>query len=167
MIRRPPRSTLFPYTTLFRSRGARQLPQLRSHPHGSGAKGDPRAHHAGRLQQAAGWRGRTWRAADPARVVQCDLRCNGQENPSATDTRSAGAFKREHRTTVVRRTTSTRSSSLALVLTSSWAIRPAPERHHVAESGHFYLARSGHFHLAATGQRLIRKITSTRFPLLP
>jgi len=59
----------------------------------------PRAHHAGRLQQAAGWRGRTWRAADPARVVQCDLRCNGQENPSATDTRSAGAFKREHRTT--------------------------------------------------------------------
>src|SRR2546426_8219033 len=26
MIRRPPRSTLFPYTTLFRSRGARKLP---------------------------------------------------------------------------------------------------------------------------------------------
>src|SRR3712207_6937552 len=25
MIRRPPRSTLFPYTTLFRSRGARRL----------------------------------------------------------------------------------------------------------------------------------------------
>src|SRR2546426_7820516 len=25
MIRRPPRSTLFPYTTLFRSRGAREL----------------------------------------------------------------------------------------------------------------------------------------------
>src|SRR2546430_10474190 len=29
MIRRPPRSTLFPYTTLFRSR--RQLPRLRRH----------------------------------------------------------------------------------------------------------------------------------------
>src|SRR5258706_11399582 len=32
MIRRPPRSTLFPYTTLFRSRGheeARQLPRFR------------------------------------------------------------------------------------------------------------------------------------------
>src|SRR3712207_9573864 len=28
MIRRPPRSTLFPYTTLFRSRGAVRLPQL-------------------------------------------------------------------------------------------------------------------------------------------
>src|SRR3712207_7962713 len=26
MIRRPPRSTLFPYTTLFRSRGAGELP---------------------------------------------------------------------------------------------------------------------------------------------
>src|SRR5436853_4533621 len=26
VIRRPPRSTLFPYTTLFRSRGLRQLP---------------------------------------------------------------------------------------------------------------------------------------------
>src|SRR2546430_4513018 len=27
MIRRPPRSTLFPYTTLFRSRGARHVPR--------------------------------------------------------------------------------------------------------------------------------------------
>src|SRR3712207_6938666 len=30
MIRRPPRSTLFPYTTLFRSPCPRQPPQLRS-----------------------------------------------------------------------------------------------------------------------------------------
>src|SRR2546430_4446734 len=30
MIRRPPRSTLFPYTTLFRSAGCRQLPRLYS-----------------------------------------------------------------------------------------------------------------------------------------
>src|SRR5438309_6088177 len=29
MIRRPPRSTLFPYTTLFRSRPSRQYPHLR------------------------------------------------------------------------------------------------------------------------------------------
>src|SRR5256885_2768220 len=28
MIRRPPRSTLFPYTTLFRSEGIRQRPQF-------------------------------------------------------------------------------------------------------------------------------------------
>src|SRR5258706_2134333 len=36
MIRRPPRSTLFPYTTLFRSsahRDARELAVLRAHPH--------------------------------------------------------------------------------------------------------------------------------------
>src|SRR5260370_24007450 len=37
MIRRPPRSTLFPYTTLFRSRRAVQL----QHPHGPA----PRAVH--------------------------------------------------------------------------------------------------------------------------
>src|SRR5438093_7307245 len=30
MIRRPPRSTLFPYTTLFRSNAARQLPAGRA-----------------------------------------------------------------------------------------------------------------------------------------
>src|SRR3712207_9112780 len=30
MIRRPPRSTLFPYTTLFRSEPARACPRLRS-----------------------------------------------------------------------------------------------------------------------------------------
>src|SRR3712207_7625436 len=32
MIRRPPRSTLFPYTTLFRSRGAvRRVPDMEDH----------------------------------------------------------------------------------------------------------------------------------------
>src|SRR5258705_8089831 len=38
MIRRPPRSTLFPYTTLFRSQGARgRLPAV--HPNAGGASG--------------------------------------------------------------------------------------------------------------------------------
>src|SRR5260370_29752296 len=32
MIRRPPRSTLFPYTTLFRSRSRRTIPQPRESP---------------------------------------------------------------------------------------------------------------------------------------
>src|SRR5258707_4489342 len=32
MIRRPPRSTLFPYTTLFRSRGRAQLRELAKEP---------------------------------------------------------------------------------------------------------------------------------------
>src|SRR2546425_9138595 len=40
MIRRPPRSTLFPYTTLFRSHGALDVP--------AGAAGSPRA-RPGRL----------------------------------------------------------------------------------------------------------------------
>src|SRR5256885_5694471 len=35
MIRRPPRSTLFPYTTLFRSSGGAERPRrLRRNPHG-------------------------------------------------------------------------------------------------------------------------------------
>src|SRR6266849_9067328 len=33
MIRRPPRSTLFPYTTLFRSRGGRQRVRVCRFPH--------------------------------------------------------------------------------------------------------------------------------------
>src|SRR3712207_7297766 len=46
MIRRPPRSTLFPYTTLFRSRGGRhRAGQGRAHRQGlGGAEGDPRDH---------------------------------------------------------------------------------------------------------------------------
>src|SRR3712207_7081836 len=40
MIRRPPRSTLFPYTTLFRSRGAETCPRpLRHRPGDLGADG--------------------------------------------------------------------------------------------------------------------------------
>src|SRR2546425_8748918 len=60
MIRRPPRSTLFPYTTLFRSRrrgavagdcdGAQNQPDYRG-THGS----------HGLLLQGAGSRGREWR----------------------------------------------------------------------------------------------------------
>src|SRR3712207_7492214 len=32
MIRRPPRSTLFPYTTLFRSKGGMQIASVGTHP---------------------------------------------------------------------------------------------------------------------------------------
>src|SRR5256885_8098278 len=43
MIRRPPRSTLFPYTTLFRSRGDVRGLCLgaRAHPHGRGGGATP------------------------------------------------------------------------------------------------------------------------------
>src|SRR3712207_6960569 len=43
MIRRPPRSTLFPYTTLFRSFGDRQLQPSR----GRALQGDGRRRHRG------------------------------------------------------------------------------------------------------------------------
>src|SRR3712207_7034558 len=52
MIRRPPRSTLFPYTTLFRSAGRQLLPEA-AHPrmvaallgHGQAAATGPRRRH--------------------------------------------------------------------------------------------------------------------------
>src|SRR3989442_10487618 len=40
MIRRPPRSTLFPYTTLFRSRGLRGVDQALGRPGPGGAADD-------------------------------------------------------------------------------------------------------------------------------
>src|SRR5215813_4860815 len=49
MIRRPPRSTLFPYTTLFRSR--QRAPRLRSDWHGCGRARLPRSEeHTSELQ---------------------------------------------------------------------------------------------------------------------
>src|SRR2546430_12400963 len=46
MIRRPPRSTLFPYTTLFRSAGGRDLAHLPCHDGGIPARVRP----AGRIE---------------------------------------------------------------------------------------------------------------------
>src|SRR2546430_11214425 len=51
MIRRPPRSTLFPYTTLFRSQRGHRVDRLRARSRGAAP---PR----GRLWLAAGRRGR-------------------------------------------------------------------------------------------------------------
>src|SRR2546426_10479269 len=48
MIRRPPRSTLFPYTTLFRSNEAR------GHPKGERAPADLRTGHRARVRLACG-----------------------------------------------------------------------------------------------------------------
>src|SRR5260370_15774131 len=55
MIRRPPRSTLFPYTTLFRSRGARRDGRARNDAHwpraGGGLARPPRSEeHTSELQ---------------------------------------------------------------------------------------------------------------------
>src|SRR2546422_2114984 len=55
MIRRPPRSTLFPYTTLFRSRSAPSSPRTGSAPRGTSP------YRAGcRDDLEAGWRVRSW-----------------------------------------------------------------------------------------------------------
>src|SRR2546427_5121356 len=58
MIRRPPRSTLFPYTTLFRSRGAR----ARGRPSRPDPPAAHRRDHAGLKRAAAG------RSADGAAI---------------------------------------------------------------------------------------------------
>src|SRR3712207_7474922 len=55
MIRRPPRSTLFPYTTLFRSRPGRRLPEPQPLPlpvDGDLAHGHPGAVRGERLARA-------------------------------------------------------------------------------------------------------------------
>src|SRR2546429_884203 len=51
MIRRPPRSTLFPYTTLFRSRDAPRAPRDRCK--GPGGKGSPGC-RVGRAERGGG-----------------------------------------------------------------------------------------------------------------
>src|SRR5256885_12225065 len=50
MIRRPPRSTLFPYTTLFRSRAPDPAPGCRRH--SSAARGTPRDRKSTRLNSS-------------------------------------------------------------------------------------------------------------------
>src|SRR3712207_7329020 len=52
MIRRPPRSTLFPYTTLFRSRGAREKERTRGHGDAENGPG-PRSPGRGRGEGVA------------------------------------------------------------------------------------------------------------------
>src|SRR2546427_5863558 len=66
MIRRPPRSTLFPYTTLFRSRGGRGT--RRAAGRGAAPRGVlERAHHRGDQGRARARGDHGDRAAPPAR----------------------------------------------------------------------------------------------------
>src|SRR5687768_18219540 len=60
MLRRPPRSTLFPYTTLFRSRGTRSRPPF--HARGRAPAGPPPDR-----ERAGPRRSGTARAAEPSR----------------------------------------------------------------------------------------------------
>src|SRR2546430_11780698 len=54
MIRRPPRSTLFPYTTLFRSHGARTLARVPRHPGGESTGGCAEERALGPVRQRLG-----------------------------------------------------------------------------------------------------------------
>src|SRR2546422_6551479 len=67
MIRRPPRSTLFPYTTLFRSRSDLRLSRRRHHAVLSCVAGPPPlAAHPGAARAGGGPRGRRLRAGERA-----------------------------------------------------------------------------------------------------
>src|SRR2546421_1258974 len=64
MIRRPPRSTLFPYTTLFRSRGGAVATGT--------AAARARAHHAREVRRPRGSRGGTRRRARARRLQRSE-----------------------------------------------------------------------------------------------
>src|SRR3712207_9565647 len=72
MIRRPPRSTLFPYTTLFRSQGpgARRAQQEAHRPRAQVLGHRPRAHRGGGWHRACHRRRVTWAAAVLATILK-------------------------------------------------------------------------------------------------
>src|SRR2546422_7152189 len=71
MIRRPPRSTLFPYTTLFRSYGRHGSPRTRSPPpSGSSASSGATGAHCSRTPSASA--SRTSRSQSPSRSARSE-----------------------------------------------------------------------------------------------
>src|SRR3712207_8586868 len=69
MIRRPPRSTLFPYTTLFRS-GVLRRPQRTSADPGRGAGGDPGGQRPDPRARPAAERGAAGRSEEHTSELQ-------------------------------------------------------------------------------------------------
>src|SRR5256885_4281609 len=80
MIRQPPRSTLFPYTTLFRSEQVAHAPQLRRE-RGGVAHGEPARHRLarrhGEVSHAVGEDAATPRSEEHTSELQspCNLVC--------------------------------------------------------------------------------------------
>src|SRR3989441_11873933 len=92
MIRRPPRSTLFPYTTLFRSVGVR-FPEGVHHPHR--AHGRPHRRRARSAPgPARGTRGVTYRVAVADKVAEAGLKLLAQ-TPEIEVTNCAGKPREE------------------------------------------------------------------------
>src|SRR2546426_4789203 len=73
MIRRPPRSTLFPYTTLFRSAGTDARRAARGAPGGGGRARGPPSRRGGEAR----WRDGTRRSEEHTSELQspCNLVC--------------------------------------------------------------------------------------------
>src|SRR2546422_5250926 len=69
MIRRPPRSTLFPYTTLFRSPAGAHRPQ----PEAGAGPGDVRVGWAGRSGSLFGGTGHGARSVSPSSSLEGEL----------------------------------------------------------------------------------------------
>src|SRR2546422_5988548 len=74
MIRRPPRSTLFPYTTLFRSNGRARNAAFQAAPHRLGGKRKSQAGREGEADPALHRRaGRTMRSEEHTSELQSRL----------------------------------------------------------------------------------------------
>src|SRR2546430_9109795 len=81
MIRRPPRSTLFPYTTLFRSHGARTIARRRAR---AALSWLGRRQHEGEFPA----RVRCLRAAFPLRGAACRVAGRSEEHTSELQSQS-------------------------------------------------------------------------------
>src|SRR3712207_8179891 len=82
MIRRPPRSTLFPYTTLFRSRGAA----------GAGGRGRRRSVPWRPPRQALG----ADTGGDPARTSRVESGARGGRGPSRSEEHTSELQSRQY-----------------------------------------------------------------------
>src|SRR2546423_11797247 len=94
MIRRPPRSTLFPYTTLFRSRAARRAHRMgrgRRRYAGAHRQSLARAVRFGRRDHRPGWRrGRSEEHTSELQSLAylvCRLLLEKKKTPNNTDSR--------------------------------------------------------------------------------
>src|SRR2546430_17731354 len=90
MIRRPPRSTLFPYTTLFRSSGLRGVVR-------QSADGDPRSRNIGAHRVARGAVRAGARAGIPERAAHRRTRTDAHASFSAGGERRALSRSEERR----------------------------------------------------------------------
>src|SRR6266478_8235379 len=86
MIRRPPRSTLFPYTTLFRAPGGRgRRRSLRAHGTGAEARPGRRRGLSGSSGKGAARRSARYRrGCVPQRLARRSAECEGACEPART-----------------------------------------------------------------------------------